>query len=148
MITGVEFDFVVKDSLAALEDYQAIFDDLKVVEATQYQQGLNEVVFTLYDVRFHLMDENPEYGLLAPHEGSPQSFWFNITVPDINKTYQQALDRGVTEIQGINHLEEMGVSNAIFADQYGYVWMLHQIHKIISFEERTAHLENQNNPQD
>jgi hypothetical protein len=29
-----------------------------------------------------------------------------------------------------------GVSNAIFRDPFGYIWMLHQVHKEVSFEER------------
>lgn len=30
----------------------------------------------------------------------------------------------------------MGVSNAMFSDSNGYVWMLHEIHREVSFEER------------
>ena len=28
------------------------------------------------------------------------------------------------------------VSNAMFLDAFGYQWMLHQMHKVVSFEER------------
>lgn len=33
-------------------------------------------------------------------------------------------------------MPDYGVSNASFNDPYGYHWMLHQIHKVVSHEER------------
>lgn len=137
MITGVEIDFVVEDSLKALEQYQAIFADaLEVVEKTSFPTGLNEAVFTLYGTRFHLLDANPEYELFAPTEEDPKTLWFNIMVADIKSTYQRAMDNGASVIQELSHLPEMGVTNAMFLDQSNYIWMLHEIHEEISFEKR------------
>lgn len=134
MINGVEFDFVVKDSKAALAQYKSIFD-VEVVEETNFKAGNNEAVFTIYGTRFHMLDEN-QYQLFAPKEGETQSFWFNIAVPDIQETYEKAMAANATEIQPVTRMEEMGISNAMFADSYGYVWMLHEIHREVSFEER------------
>lgn len=53
MITGTEIDFIVSDSLKALALYKEIFE-VHVVEATKYPVGRNEVVFNLYDTRFHM----------------------------------------------------------------------------------------------
>lgn len=139
---GVEIDFVAKDSLAALQLYQAIFD-VEVIEATNLSIGQNEVVFTLYGTRFHLLDENTAFGLLAPKEGDPKPLWFNISVPDIKETYAKAMAAGCTELQPITHLEDFGVSNALFSDPFGYLWMLHQIHKVVPFEERMAFFEQE-----
>ena len=135
MITGVELDFVVKDCIVALEQYKFIFD-VEVVEATSFKVGNNEAVFTIYGTRFHMLDENPEYQLFAPKEGSNQSFWFNVTVPDIQVVFDKAITAGVTEIQPVTKMEKMGISNAMFLDKFGYVWMLHEIHREVSFEER------------
>ncbi|WP_152656710.1 VOC family protein [Oceanobacillus sp. CFH 90083] len=135
MFKGVEFDFVVKDSKAALEQYKSIFD-VEVVEETSFKTGNNEAVFTIYDTRFHMLDENPEYQLFAPKEGHPQSFWFNVVVSDIQKTFDKAMSADATEIQPVTKMEEMGISNAMFLDSFGYVWMLHEIHREVSFEER------------
>ena len=44
MITGTEIDFVVKNSVKALELYKKIFD-VEVVEVTNYPEGTNEAVF-------------------------------------------------------------------------------------------------------
>jgi len=53
---------IVADSLKALELYEKIFD-IQRVEVSNLPKGENEVVFTLYGVRFHMLDENPEFGL-------------------------------------------------------------------------------------
>ncbi|WP_085994335.1 VOC family protein [Oceanobacillus senegalensis] len=134
-MVGVELDMVVKDSLKALELYENIFD-IKRVEVSNLPRGENEVVFTLYDVRFHMLDENPEFHLVAPSPEDPKTSWVNVSVPDIKETYQKAMDAGCTEVQAVTDLMDYGVSNAIFMDPFGYVWMLHQVHKEVSHEER------------
>ncbi|MFC2946954.1 VOC family protein [Virgibacillus sediminis] len=134
-MVGVEIDMVVEDSLKALELYENIFD-IKRVEVSDFPRGENEAVFTLFDVRFHLLDENPEFHLIAPKPDDPKTSWVNITVPDIEKTYARAMDSGCTEIQPVTEIPDHGVSNAIFMDSFGYVWMLHQVHKEVSHEER------------
>lgn len=136
MITGVEIDFAVKDSLAALTLYERIFP-VERLEVTALTMGQNEAVFTIFGSRFHMLDENPEFGLVAPKEGDPKPFWFNVAVPNIRDTYQKALDAGCTEIQPITEMPAMGASTAMFADPFGYIWQLHQIDKVVSFEERS-----------
>lgn len=140
VIKGTEIDFVVKNSLKALELYKEIFD-IDVVEATEYPEGSNEAVFTLYNTRFHMLDANPDYGLKAPDKEHPNTIWFNISVEDIEKTHQAALENGCTEIQTITEMMDGAVRNSLFVDPYGYMWMLHQIYKNLSFEERIAILE-------
>lgn len=135
-MTGVEIDMVVTDSLKALALYETVFD-LQRVEVTKFPKGKNEVIFTLYGVRFHMLDENPTFGLKAPTLDKPQSIWFNIIVPDIKCTFLKAINAGCTEFQPVTELPGYGVSNAIFSDTFGYQWMLHQVHKEVSFEERT-----------
>lgn len=65
MHKGTEIDFVLNDSLKALELYQTIFDEIQLIEATDYPRGNNEVIFTLYGTRFHMLDENTSLGLTA-----------------------------------------------------------------------------------
>jgi PhnB protein len=83
-----------------------------------------------------MLDENPQFSLIAPTPESPKSIWFNILVPDIKETYAKALSAGCTEVQPVNEMPDYGVSNAVFSDSFGYVWMLHQMHKVVSHEER------------
>ena len=135
-MVGVEIDMVVTDSLKALELYEKVFD-VQRVEVTDFPKGENEVVFTLYEVRFHMLDENPKFQLHAPKPDHPITIWFNILVPDIKETFSKAIRAGCTEVQPLTEMPDYGLSNAIFCDPFGYQWMLHQIHKEVSFEERT-----------
>ncbi|WP_227937073.1 VOC family protein [Alkalihalobacillus deserti] len=134
-MVGVEIDMVVKDSLKALELYENIFD-IERVEVSNFPRGENEVVFILYDVQFHMLDENPEFHLVAPNPDDPKTSWVNVTVLDIKETYAKAMDLGCTEVQPVTEIPDYGVSNAIFMDPFGYIWMLHQVHKEVSHEER------------
>jgi len=106
------------------------------VEVTSFPKGQNEAVFTIYGVRFHMLDENPAFQLIAPKPGVPQSMWLNVMVPDIKLVHQKALDAGCAQVQPVTEMADYGLSNALFADPYGYVWMLHQIHREVSFEDR------------
>ena len=143
-MVGVEIDLVVTDSLKALELYEKIFE-IERVEVSDLPKGQNEVVFTLYGVRFHMLDENPEFHLIAPSQDDPKTIWFNVSVQDIKETYTKAMSLGCTEIQPVTDLPDYGVSNAIFMDSFGYVWMLHQIHKVVSHEERIRLWEEKRN---
>lgn len=134
-MVGVEIDFVVTDSLKALELYEKIFE-LERVEVSDLPKGENEVVFNLYGTRFHMLDENPKFNLVAPSPDKPNTIWFNVLVEDINDTYSKAVNEGCTSIQPVNKMPEYGISNAIIVDPFGYVWMLHQLHKVVSHEER------------
>lgn len=144
-MVGVEIDLVVTDSLKALDVYDSIFDGIERVEVSNLPQGQNEAVFTLYGVRFHLLDENPEFQLIAPTKDDPKPIWFNVLVPDIKDTYKKAMDSGCTEVQPVTDLPDYGITNAIFMDPFNHVWMLHQIHKVVSHEERIRLWEEQKN---
>jgi PhnB protein len=134
-MVGVEIDMVVTESLKALELYEKIFD-IERIEVTSLPKGENEVIFNLFGVRFHMLDENEAFGLKAPDPEHPNTIWFNVLVPDINETYKKAMDAGCTAMQAVTELPDYGVSNAMFTDQFGYLWMLHQMHKEVSLEER------------
>ena len=138
--TGAEMDFVVLDSIKALELYESIFE-VQRVEITGFEIGKNEAVFTMYGARFHMLDENPAYQLIAPKPGDPKPVWVNIVVPDIKETYGRAIAAGCAEVQLVTEMEAFGISNAMFSDPFGYLWMLHQIHREVSFEERCRIME-------
>lgn len=132
---GVEIDFVVSDSLAALKLYEQIFEVTRV-EVSNLPVGENEAVFEIYGTRFHTLDENPEFKLFAPKEEHPITMWINVTVPDIKKVYTDAIKAGCIEVQPVVELTNYGVSNASFMDPFGYHWMLHQVHRVVDYEER------------
>ena len=140
----IEIDFVVKDSLAALKCYERIFD-VERIEVTDLKTGENEVVFSIHGTKFHLLDENPAFHLKAPESGRPISMWINVTVPDIKGTYKKAIEAGCVEVQPVVELAGYSVSKASFMDPYGYHWMLHQVHEVVSREERLKLWEDSDN---
>ncbi len=141
IMNGIEIDFVVTDSLAALKCYESIFD-VKRIEVSNLPKGENEAVFSIYDLRFHMLDENPDFKLFAPKEDHPITMWVNVTVSDIRTTYKKAIEAGCIEVQPVVELAGYGVSNASFIDPFGYHWMLHQVHYVVSHEERLQLWEN------
>lgn len=143
-LRDIEIDFVVKDSLAALKCYERIFD-VERIEVTDLKTGENEVVFSIHGTKFHLLDENPAFHLKAPESGRPISMWINVTVPDIKGTYKKAIEAGCVEVQPVVELAGYSVSNASFMDPYGYHWMLHQVHEVVSREERLKLWEDSDN---
>jgi len=142
MIKGVELCMVVTSSVAALELYEKIFE-VERVEVSDFGVGFSEVVFNVFNARFHLLDENVEQMLVAPKEGDSRTSWLNVAVEDINATFEAAMAAGCQQISPINEIPNMGVRNAIFADEFGYMWMLHQIDRVVSHEERMEYFRKQ-----
>lgn len=134
-MVGVELDMVVSDSLQAIELYQKIFE-IEVIEATKFDRGQNEVVFNLYGTRFHMLDENPAFQLVAPKQGEGKPTWFNILTGDVKGVFEKAIHYGCSEIQPVTTMEDYGVTNAMFLDPFGYIWMLTQLDRQVSFEDR------------
>lgn len=132
---GIEIDFVVSDCLEALKLYENIFE-VERIEVSNLPKGQNEVVFSIYGMHFHMLDENEEFHLVAPKEDHPITMWVNVTVPDIKDTYSKAIKAGCIEVQPVVVITGYGVSNASFVDPFGYHWMLHQVHEVVSHEER------------
>ncbi|MDL2317729.1 VOC family protein [Eubacteriales bacterium OttesenSCG-928-A19] len=132
---GVEIDMITTDVLEALKLYESFFQ-VKRIEVTDLPRGQNEAVFTIFGARFHMLDENPDFMMIAPKPGDPKPIWYNVTVPDIASTYRKALDAGCTEISPITEIETHGVKTAMFSDAFGYVWQLHEVIREVSFEDR------------
>ena len=123
-MNNVEFDFVVSDALAAFETYQKVFN-AETIQKTSLERGSNEVIFTIFGTRFHILDENPDYYLIAPKEDHINTSWFNLTVENIQEVFDKAEAAGFTTIQPITEIKELGLKNSIQKDPWGYIWMLH-----------------------
>lgn len=143
-MVGVEIDFIVSDSIKALELYKKIFA-IEEVEVTNFRKGLNEVVFNLYNTRFHMLDENLDYGLVGPSKDKPNTIWFNVLVEDISDTFNKAVENGCSVFQPITEISDFKMKNAIIIDPFGYMWMLHEIKSVISFKERVKKFEEKIN---
>jgi len=141
MITGVEICKVVPSSVEALGLYEKIFD-VERVEVSDFGVGKSEVVFNIYGARLHLLDENPAHMLIAPKDGDPISMWINVAVPDIQQVFDAAMEVGCAQVMPVNDMPAMGLMNAMFTDPFGHLWMLHQVNRVVSHEERMEIFKN------
>lgn len=136
---GLTIAYVVQDVANSLETYAGIFP-INVLSQTPDH---SESVFSLFETRFQLFAENEAEGLLAPGEGEGMPFWFNLVVPDLPEVWKKAMSLDCQMIQAPIYMEQMGITNAMFADLEGYVWMLHEVHEVISFDERVDYFEQE-----
>ena len=128
MVKAAEICMVVKNSIEAINLYESIFE-IKKFEVADKGLGLSEVMFAIYGTPFHLLDENKDHMLIAPQGGDIQSIWMNIAVPDIKGTFQKAMDAGCRQIAPVASIPGTTIQNAVFADNFGYIWMLHQFNQ-------------------
>lgn len=126
-MTGIEITMIVSNSIEALDLYKNIFD-IEIIECTNLEKGLNEAIFNLYGTKFHMLDENLEYMLIAPKEDDNESISFNVTVENIEQTFKKVLESECTVYQEIKKIDKLNISNAIFSDKFGYIWLLHEVH--------------------
>ncbi|MCL2168519.1 MAG: VOC family protein [Defluviitaleaceae bacterium] len=126
MILGVEFCMVVTNSIAALELYEKIFE-VDRVAVNDLGMGSSGVIFNIYNARFQLMDQNIENKFVSPKQSDSLSKWINVAVPDIQKTYDAAIAAGCEEIYPVAQTDDPKVKTATFGDEYGHMWMLHEI---------------------
>ena len=82
------------------------------------KRGQNEAVFSIYGTRFHILDENPEFGMNAPKGDAPQTMWLNVMVPDIAH-HEAALAAGCRGVPGGDGDPADGVANSLFTDPFG-----------------------------
>ncbi len=139
-MSQVEIDFIVKDVLQALQFYEQVFE-VERVEVGDFVVGENSVIMKIYGTAFHLLDENPNFQLIAPTPETYIPIWFNVTVPHIETVFNKALAAGATAIQPITEMPDMGLKNAMFKDPFGYMWLLHEVLEVVSYEDRARILE-------
>ena len=136
-ILGAEVNFIVKDSIKALNLYKKIFENsLEVIEESDFGIGSSEVIFTIHSMRFHMLDENENYNMVAPTGGHINTIWYNVSVRDIKQTHANAIKNLCKELQEVTKMDKMGISNSMFIDTFGYVWLLHEVHEVKTYEER------------
>jgi PhnB protein len=125
-MANVEIDLVLPDALEAFEIYSKVFG-AKAVEKTSLDKGQNEVVFTVFGTRFHILDENPDACLTAPKEGQGGFIWFNLTVDNIKETFDRAETAGFATVLPIQEVMCRKLKTSMQKDPWGYIWQLHEV---------------------
>ena len=135
----IEVDLVVEDAIAAYDLYEEVFNTVKV-NGTNYKKGdgLNEVIFLLEGVQFHLLDASSGFGFLTPVQGETRPIWINLILDDAKSVYQRAIQKGFNVIFPLTDMPEFGLFNGVIEDPFGHRWVLEELYREISFEERTS----------
>jgi len=75
---------VATNALEAGEYYKEMFN-AKELSKTDLEKSMNEFRIDLDGVEIKILDENAEFGLVAPTKTSPSSMWLNYITDDIYK---------------------------------------------------------------
>lgn len=119
----LEINMVVKDAKAAGEFYSKLFD-AKIISETDVKLGMNEVIMKIANTQVRVLDENIEYGLVAPAKEVIPSLSINIFVDDIYATIKLAEELGCAIISPITKFEH--AINAVLSDVFGHLWIINQ----------------------
>ena len=121
----LEINMVVKDAREAADFYKDLFG-AEILLKTDLDKTLNEMIMVVGDTEIRVLNENKEFGLVAPSEDVPSSMWINLFVDDINKQCKVAEDSGCVIISPVTEFPESNAINAVFRDIYGHIWVVNQ----------------------
>lgn len=121
----LEINMIVKNAKEAAKFYKKLFD-AEILSETDLEIGLNEVRMVIADTSFRILDENIDFGFVAPAIGIPASVGFNMFVNDIYRQADLAKSLGCVMLSPVTEFPEQNAINAVFTDVYGHTWVLNQ----------------------
>lgn len=121
----VEVNMVVKNALEAADFYKTLFG-AEIISKTDLDLSMNEVIMRIGETEIRVLDENMNFGMVAPSEGVISSMWLNLYVDDINKQFKTAEDVGCTIISPVTEFPHNNAINTVFKDKYGHIWIVNQ----------------------
>lgn len=120
-----EINIIVKSAREAAGFYENLFG-AEILSKTDTDQGSNETKMVVGGARFRVLDENKDFGLVAPSEGVPSSVGVNFFVDDINKQVKTAEDADCVILSPVTEFPEQNAINAVFKDIFGHIWVINQ----------------------
>ena len=120
----LEINMVVKDARESADYYTLLFG-ATILSKTDLETQLNEMVMEIGGVVIKVLNENKDYGLIAP-SGPGGSMWINLIVDDIKTVVDKAVELECNMISPITEFPEMNAINAVFSDRYNHVWVINQ----------------------
>ena len=124
---------VIGGAAEALEFYKKAFGAEELVGRIEMPDGrIGHAELRFGNTTVYVADEHPEYGYLAPKDGSPVSFV--LTVPDADAAVKRAVDAGATLTREIVD-QFYGYRSGEVTDRFGYRWTLSTKIEDLSEEE-------------
>jgi len=124
----VEVNMVAKSAKEAAKYYEKLFNAITKME-TDHEGQLNEVVLEVGGTDIRILDENPDFGLVAPTDESIASTWLNVYVEDIYQLNEVCHEQNCQIISPITEFNEGRAINLVFKDVFNHVWVINQIIK-------------------
>ncbi len=121
----LEINMVVKNARQAADYYETLFK-AQILSKTDLEAAMNETMMVIGGTQIRVLNENTDFGLIAPSEEVPSSMWINLYVDDIHKQCQIAEELGCFIISPVTEFAESNAINAVFRDQYGHIWIINQ----------------------
>jgi len=124
----VEVNMVAKSAKEAAKYYEKLFNAITKME-TDHEGQLNEVVLEVGGTDIRILDENPDFGLVAPTDESIASTWLSVYVEDIYQLNEVCHEQNCQIISPITEFNEGRAINLVFKDVFNHVWVINQIIK-------------------
>ncbi|GAA0734083.1 VOC family protein [Clostridium oceanicum] len=121
----LEVNMVVSNAREAADYYSNLFN-ATILSKTDETSEMNETRMKLGNTEIRVLNENKDYGLIAPSEGSTSSMWLNLYVKDIESSFNNAVSQGCKVISPINDFPEIPARNAVISDKFNHVWVINQ----------------------
>ena len=121
----LEVNMIVSDAKVAGDYYKKVLN-AEIISQTNNAAEMNETMMKLDGTEIRVLDENKEFGLIAPAEGSVGSVGLNLFVDDIDAFINNAVKEGCTIISPVQEFPEIPAKNAVFSDKFNHVWVINQ----------------------
>jgi uncharacterized glyoxalase superfamily protein PhnB len=121
----LEINMVVSDAKEAASYYSNLFN-AEILSITDEVTEMNEAMIKLGNTEIHILNENKDYGLIAPSEDSTSSMWLNLYVENIESFFENIVSMGCKVISSITDFPDMPAKNAVISDKFNHIWIINQ----------------------
>lgn len=126
MCMRLEVNMVVSHAREAGDYYKKLLG-AEILLTTDENMALNEMVMKIGQTEIRVLNENKDFGMVAPSEVGTGSVWMNIWVEDIEAYFENAINEGANVLSPIQTFSEMSAKNAVISDKFKHVWVINQI---------------------
>lgn len=121
----LEVNMIVNGAKEAAGYYEKVLK-AEIISKTDLADEMNEVMMKLGGTEIRVLNENKEYGLIAPKEGESGSLGLNLIVDDIEEFFNNAVAEGCKVISPVQEFPQIPAKNAVIMDKFNHVWVLNQ----------------------
>ncbi len=121
----LEVNMVVSNAKDASSYYDKLLG-AEITWNTDEETEMNEMTMKLAGTEIRVMNENKDFGLIAPTAQGTGSMWLNLIVDDIEKFFENAVSEGAFVISPVMEFPEIPAKNCVLADKFNHTWVINQ----------------------